>query len=55
MLTTTVESIPIQQVACPTAAVESTNGIITHLFTPSVVGGTLIGFCTKWNQLFCKH
>jgi len=50
LLTTTVESIPIQQIACPTAAVEATNGIITHLFTSSIVDGTHVIVCMRWNH-----
>ena len=48
-LTSAVQSIPIQLVACPTAAVEATNRISTVVFTPSIVGGTLINICIKWN------
>jgi len=46
-LTSAVQSIPIQLVACPTAAVEATNGISTVVFTPSIVGSTLINVCIK--------
>jgi len=41
-LTTAIESILIQIVACRTAAVEATNGVSTAEFTPSIVDCTLI-------------
>ena len=41
-LTTAIESILIQLVACRTAAVEATNGVNTVEFTPSIVDCTLI-------------
>jgi len=41
-LTTAVQPIPVQQIACPTAAVEAANGVGTHLFTTSTTDITLI-------------
>ena len=46
-LTTAVQPILIQQIACPTAAVEAANGIGTHLFTTSTTDITLIHIWTR--------
>jgi len=48
-LTTAVQPIPIQQVACPTAAVEAANGVGTHLLTTTISDIALIHVCI-WTE-----
>ena len=45
LLTTAVQPIPIQQIACPTAAVEAADSVGTHLLTTSISGIALIDVC----------
>jgi len=48
-LTTAIQSIRIQLVACKTAAVEATNGVATDVFTSSFVDGALVNVWNKSN------